>query len=56
MFAPTDEAFARIPKARLDALLMDKAKLSAVLTYHVVPALVLANAVKAGEVATVQGG
>jgi uncharacterized surface protein with fasciclin (FAS1) repeats len=55
VFAPTDEAFAKIPKAQLDALLMDKAKLSAVLTYHVVPALVMANDVKAGEVATVQG-
>ena len=35
---------------------MDKAKLTAVLTYHVVPAKVLAKDVKAGEVATVQGG
>lgn len=56
VFAPTDEAFAKIPKAQLDALLVDKTKLSAVLTYHVVPALVLAKDVKAGEVATVQGG
>ena len=35
VFAPTDEAFARIPKADLDALLKDKARLTAVLTYHV---------------------
>ena len=35
VFAPTDEAFARIPKADLDALLKDKAKLTAVLSYHV---------------------
>ena len=56
VFAPTDEAFAKIPKAQLDALLMDKTKLSAVLTYHVVPARVLAKDVKAGEVVTVQGG
>ena len=56
VFAPTDEAFAKIPKAQLDALLKDKAKLSAVLTYHVVPAQVLAKDVKAGDVATVQGG
>ena len=34
-FAPTDEAFAKIAKADLDALLKDKAKLKAVLTYHV---------------------
>lgn len=55
VFAPTDEAFAKIPKADLDALLKDKAKLSAVLTYHVVSVQVLAKDVKAGEVATVQG-
>ena len=36
VFAPTDEAFANIPKADLDALLADKAKLTAVLTHHVV--------------------
>lgn len=36
VFAPTDEAFAKIPKADLDALLKDKAKLTKVLTYHVV--------------------
>jgi uncharacterized surface protein with fasciclin (FAS1) repeats len=35
VLAPTDEAFARIPKADLDALMKDKAKLSAVLQYHV---------------------
>lgn len=43
VFAPTDEAFAKIPKADLDALLADKAKLSAVLTYHVVPGKVMAK-------------
>jgi uncharacterized surface protein with fasciclin (FAS1) repeats len=55
VFAPTDEAFAKIPKADLDALLKDKAKLAAVLTYHVVPAKVLAKDVKAGDVKTVNG-
>ena len=55
VFAPTDEAFAKIPKDQLDALIKDKAKLSSVLTYHVVPGLVLAKDVKAGEVMTVQG-
>lgn len=55
VFAPTDEAFAKIPKAQLDALLKDKAKLSAVLTYHVVPGAVMAKDVKAGSVKTVQG-
>jgi uncharacterized surface protein with fasciclin (FAS1) repeats len=55
VFAPTDEAFAKIPKAQLDALLADKAKLTAVLTYHVVPGKVMAKDVKAGKVKTVQG-
>ena len=56
VFAPTDAAFAKIPKADLDALLKDKAKLTAVLTYHVVPGKVMAADVKAGPVKTVQGG
>jgi uncharacterized surface protein with fasciclin (FAS1) repeats len=56
VFAPTDAAFAKIPKADLDALLKDKAKLTAVLTYHVVPGQVMAKDVKAGMVKTVQGG
>ncbi len=55
VFAPTDEAFAKIPKADLDALLKDKKKLAAVLTYHVVPGKVMASDVKAGMVKTVQG-
>ncbi|MFM7459674.1 MAG: fasciclin domain-containing protein [Burkholderiales bacterium] len=55
VFAPTDEAFAKIPKADLDALLKDKAKLAGVLTYHVVPAKVMAKDVKGGEVKTVNG-
>jgi len=55
VFAPTDEAFAKVPKAQLDALLADKAKLTAVLTYHVVPGAVMAKDVKAGKVKTVQG-
>ena len=53
--APTDAAFAKIPKADLDALLADKAKLTAVLTYHVVPGAVMSKDVKAGMLMTVQG-
>lgn len=56
VFAPTDEAFAKIPKAQLDALLADKAKLSSVLAYHVVPGAAMAKDVKAGKLKTVQGG
>lgn len=55
VFAPTDAAFAKVPKATLDALLADKAALTKVLTYHVVPAKVMAADVKAGKVKTVQG-
>ena len=56
VFAPSDEAFAKVPKEQLEALLKDKARLTQVLTYHVVPGKVMAGDVKAGKVPTVQGG
>jgi len=56
VFAPTDAAFAKVPKAQLDALLADKARLTEVLTYHVVPGKVMAKDVKSGKVKTVHGG
>jgi len=55
VFAPTDAAFAKIPKEKLDALLKDKAALTKVLTYHVVPAKVMSADVKPGMVKTVEG-
>ena len=55
VFAPTDEAFAKIPKDQLDALLADKAKLTKVLTYHVVAGKVMAADVKAGPAKSVEG-
>jgi uncharacterized surface protein with fasciclin (FAS1) repeats len=56
VFAPTDEAFAKIPKAQLDALLKDKKALAAVLTYHVVAGKVMAaDVVKLKEAKTVNG-
>jgi uncharacterized surface protein with fasciclin (FAS1) repeats len=56
VFAPTDEAFAKLPAGALDALLKDKAKLTAVLTYHVVPGKVMAaDVVKLKDAKTVQG-
>ena len=56
VFAPTDKAFAKLPPGTLDALLKDKAKLQAVLTYHVVPGKVMAaEVVKLTFVTTVQG-
>lgn len=55
MFAPTDAAFAKIPQNQLPALLKDKSKLTAVLTYHMVPGTVMSKDVQAGMVKTVQG-
>lgn len=55
VFAPTDEAFAKIPKDQLNALLADQEKLTAVLTYHVVPGKAVAADVKSGPLETVQG-
>ncbi len=56
VFAPTDEAFAKIPQEKLEALLKDKKALTAVLTYHVVPGNVMAaDVVKLDSAKTVQG-
>lgn len=43
VFAPTDAAFAKLPKGTVEALLNDKEKLAAILTYHVVPGQVMAK-------------
>ncbi|WP_462328436.1 fasciclin domain-containing protein [Thiohalocapsa halophila] len=57
VFAPTDEAFAKIPEDQLEALLADKEALTAVLTYHVVPGKVMAaDVVELDSAETVQGG
>ena len=57
VFAPTDEAFAKLPAGTVDALLKDKARLTEVLTYHVVPGRVMASDVmKLKSAKTVQGG
>lgn len=56
VFAPTDAAFAKIPKEKLDALLKDKKALASVLTYHVVSGKVMAaDVVKMDEAKTVEG-
>jgi uncharacterized surface protein with fasciclin (FAS1) repeats len=55
VFAPTDEAFAKVPAATLEALAKDKDQLKKVLTYHVVSGKVMAKDVKSGSVATVAG-
>ena len=58
VFAPTDEAFAKLPAGTLEELLKpeNKAKLTSILTYHVVAGKVLAkDVVKLSEAKTVQG-
>lgn len=56
VFAPTDEAFAKLPPGTLEGLLADQAKLTKVLTYHVVPGTVMAaDVVKMSSAKTVQG-
>jgi uncharacterized surface protein with fasciclin (FAS1) repeats len=54
VFGPTDQAFAEIPTADLDALLEDKAKRTGVLTYRVVPGRIMAKDGTAGMVKTVE--
>ncbi|MEB3181557.1 MAG: fasciclin domain-containing protein [Nostocaceae cyanobacterium] len=56
VFAPTDEAFAKLPKGTVDALLKDIPKLKKILTYHVVSGKVMAaDVVKMKSATTVQG-
>ncbi|HHX8539830.1 TPA: fasciclin domain-containing protein [Vibrio diabolicus] len=58
VFAPTDDAFAKLPDGTIDMLLMpeNKDKLVSILTYHVVPGKVMAaDVVKLDKAATVQG-
>jgi uncharacterized surface protein with fasciclin (FAS1) repeats len=50
VFAPTDEAFAKLPAGTVESLLKDIPKLTAILTYHVVP-----GAVMASDVVTMDG-
>jgi uncharacterized surface protein with fasciclin (FAS1) repeats len=54
-FAPTDEAFKRLPSGAYDRLLKDSAKLKAVLNYHVVSGHLMARDMKSGDVMTLQG-
>lgn len=59
VFAPTDEAFAKLPKGTVEDLLkpQNKAKLVAILTYHVLPSKVMAADIagKKTDAKTVQG-
>jgi uncharacterized surface protein with fasciclin (FAS1) repeats len=55
VFAPTDEAFKKLPSGAYDRLLNDAGKLKAVLNYHIVAGHLTARDLKSGEMATLQG-
>ena len=56
VFAPTDKAFSKVPKATLDALAKDKAKLRSVLLFHVAKGnLTAAKVVKRKSIKTLNG-
>ncbi|MFE6031166.1 fasciclin domain-containing protein [Streptomyces niveus] len=54
VFAPTNDAFAKIPKADLDAVLADKAMLTKILTYHVVGEKLAKKQLESGTYDTLQ--
>jgi uncharacterized surface protein with fasciclin (FAS1) repeats len=55
VFAPTDEAFKKLPAGAYDSVLKDISRLKAVLNYHVVSGYFAARDMKSGEVMTLQG-
>ena len=55
LFAPTDEAFAKWPKGRLESLLKDKTELNKVINLHVIKGSLLAKDIKARDSKSVQG-
>lgn len=55
VFAPTNEAFTKVPAKTMESLAADPAKLKAVLAYHVLPVKVMAADVKNGNAKTVNG-
>jgi uncharacterized surface protein with fasciclin (FAS1) repeats len=55
VFAPTDEAFKKLPRGAYEDLLKDTTKLRAVLNYHIVSGTFMAKDVRPGEVMTLQG-
>lgn len=55
VFAPTNDAFAKVPQATLDALMADPAKLKQVLTYHVVAGRVVDDGLKVAQLRSLEG-
>jgi uncharacterized surface protein with fasciclin (FAS1) repeats len=56
VFAPDNDAFAKIPAAQLKSVLANKAELTKILTYHVVPKAVTPADLAAGNFPTLEGG
>jgi uncharacterized surface protein with fasciclin (FAS1) repeats len=55
LFAPTDEAFAKLPDGQLEKLLKDKGRLASILDFHVIRGAVLAKDLKARDSRSLQG-
>lgn len=56
VFAPDNDAFSKIPKATLDKVLSDKAMLTKILEYHVVPQTISPDQLASGDFKTLEGG
>src|SRR6266545_5008978 len=55
LFAPTDEAFDKLPKGKLEALLRDKAALASIINLHAINGTVLAKDMKDSDSPSIQG-
>lgn len=55
VFAPSDDAFKKLPAGTIDLLLKDSSKLKSVLKYHAVPGKLASKDIKAGDIKTVEG-
>lgn len=55
IFAPSDEAFQKLPRSVMKALMRDKVQLAQLLSHHIVPGKILVAEVKPGAITTIQG-
>ncbi|MDY7574265.1 fasciclin domain-containing protein [Actimicrobium sp. CCI2.3] len=55
VFAPSDEAFAKLPDGTVETMMKDKAKLAQLISHHIVPGKLLVAEVKPGPLQTIQG-
>jgi len=56
LFAPTDEAFAKMPAGALNTLLKNKEKLASIINFHVIEGAVFTNDLQARDSRSIQGG